>query len=346
MIALVQSKSIALPIIVFWVTIGLTAINQCFCGKNITYATEILYLILCAVQPMFCLTASVLVYDFLWEKRRWLAVPYAVVTAVCLKSFAFQNIILTILSILIGMLLYFRTSDNLSLKNELIKTRDTSAEQTNYLIEKNKDLLDRQDNEIYMATLRERNRIAREIHDNVGHMLTRSILQVGALIIVNKDEAQKEHLESLKDTLNEAMTSVRSSVHNLHDDSIDLRHAINEAVNPMKEKYAVNLDFDMSDNVPKKVKLCIIGVVKESLSNVVKHSDGNVIGITLREHPGFYQLLVEDNGNCSDDIKESGIGLSNMRDRIDSVDGLITFTPSEKGFKVFASIPKNKDRMI
>jgi signal transduction histidine kinase len=41
--------------------------------------------------------------------------------------------------------------------------------------------MEKQDYEIYLATLRERNRIAREIHDNVGHMLSRSILQIGAL---------------------------------------------------------------------------------------------------------------------------------------------------------------------
>ena len=47
-----------------------------------------------------------------------------------------------------------------------------------------------QDYEIYLATLKERNRIAREIHDNVGHMLTRSILQLGALSVINKDETE------------------------------------------------------------------------------------------------------------------------------------------------------------
>ena len=45
------------------------------------------------------------------------------------------------------------------------------------LTQKNKDLLEKQDYEIHVATLKERNRIAREIHDNVGHMLSRSLLQ-------------------------------------------------------------------------------------------------------------------------------------------------------------------------
>ena len=58
-----------------------------------------------------------------------------------------------------------------------------------------------QDYEIYLATLKERNRIAREIHDNVGHMLTRSILQLGALSVINKDETVGEAINDLSGTL-------------------------------------------------------------------------------------------------------------------------------------------------
>ena len=53
---------------------------------------------------------------------------------------------------------------------------------------KKQEPMEKQDYEIYLATLRERNRIAREIHDNVGHMLSRSILQMGALITIHKEE--------------------------------------------------------------------------------------------------------------------------------------------------------------
>lgn len=62
--------------------------------------------------------------------------------------------------------------------------RDTDTELKLVMEQRNRELLEKQDNEIYLATLRERNRIAREIHDNVGHMLSRSILQVGALATI------------------------------------------------------------------------------------------------------------------------------------------------------------------
>ena len=195
------------------------------------------------------------------------------------------------------------------------------------------------DMQIRNATLSERNRIAREIHDNVGHMLTRSLLQSGALLVINKDEELREPLESLKSTLDSAMTSIRESVHDLHDDSIDLKKVIEDSIKTVDSRFTVTLDCDVSEYMAGNVKLCMIGVIKEGLSNAVKHSAGDKISIIVREHPAFYQLMLEDNGSCSE-IKESGIGLKNMRDRVEALKGRISFTPSAEGFKIFVSIPK------
>ena len=91
--------------------------------------------------------------------------------------------------------------------------RDTDTELKLVMEQRNRELLEKQDNEIYLATLRERNRIAREIHDNVGHMLSRSILQVGALATICKEETIRQQLAGINDTLNQAMNSIRESVH-------------------------------------------------------------------------------------------------------------------------------------
>lgn len=89
----------------------------------------------------------------------------------------------------------------LYLEQEMIRLRDTSTELNLVLQEKNKNLMEKQDYEIYLATLRERNRIAREIHDNVGHMLSRSILQMGALITIHKEEPLHGQLAGVGETL-------------------------------------------------------------------------------------------------------------------------------------------------
>ena len=241
----------------------------------------------------------------------------------------------------LSILLTERTNRIETLKRDMISMRDTSTELNLVLREKNKDLMEKQDYEIYLATLKERNRIAREIHDNVGHMLSRSILQIGALKTLHKEEPLCGQLTSINDTLNQAMNSIRESVHDLHDDSIDLRQAVLEATKEMRENYKVQLDYDMSKSVPRNVKYCFIAIIKEAMSNVVKHSNADTVGIILREHPGFYQLLIEDNGTKKVHSTGEGIGLSNMRERVEALNGTIRIQ-NENGFKLFITIKKEQ----
>lgn len=249
-----------------------------------------------------------------------------------------------------AVVLAIRTGKQERLEDEMIRMRDTSTELNLALEEKNRNLIAQQDNEIYLATLKERNRIAREIHDNVGHMLSRSILQVGALqTVYKKEEPLREQLCSVNDTLNQAMTSIRESVHDLHDDSIDLEQAMSEIIKPMRESYRITLDYDMGKEVPRNIKYCFLTATREAMSNIVKHSNAKEICITLREHPVLFQLKIEDDGTKEGTFlpagevltSSHGMGLSNMRSRVETLNG--TFRVStEDGFRIFISIPKEK----
>lgn len=247
-------------------------------------------------------------------------------------------IVLWILGIITGIYLAFNTSEIVSLRKEKVLIRDEGEEIKQLMQQKNKYIREHQDSEITMATLRERNRIAREIHDNVGHLLSRSILQVGALRAVYKDGPIAESLLSLQDTLNESMTNVRNSVHDLHNESLDLQKSINELIN-QNTRFDVNFDYDMSDFIPRKIKYCIISIITEAFQNTNKHSTGNRIDIELREHPGLFQLVFSDNGHCNE-VAESGIGLHNMKSRVDELGGNMRIS-TERGFRIFISIPKN-----
>jgi len=217
--------------------------------------------------------------------------------------------------------------------------RDSSTEAELLMKEKNKELMEKQDYEIHLATLSERNRIAREIHDNVGHMLSRSILQMGALQTIYKDEPLHGQLVAVSDTLNEAMNNIRESVHDLHDESVDLKQSILDATKDIRETRQLALDYDMSAGVPRNVKYCIISIVKEAANNIIKHSDATKVTVILREHPGFYQVLVEDNGTTVANNPNPGIGLRNMADRVESLGGSINFS-TNNGFKILISIKK------
>lgn len=218
------------------------------------------------------------------------------------------------------------------------KTRDDSTELYLLLEEKNKYLLDKQDYEIYNATLKERNRIAREIHDNVGHMLSRSILLVGAIRTLNKDTQLNTSLETLSDTLNTAMNNIRTSVHDLHDESINLQDVTTNLIDDFRF-CPVDLEYDMSNVIPREIKYCFIAILKEALSNIQRHSNASHAYILLREHPGFYQMMILDNGTQQGSLYDGGIGLSNMKDRVEHLRGQLQIS-QDQGFRIFITIPK------
>ena len=132
---------------------------------------------------------------------------------------------LLIVGILLSLVLKLKEEAYEELEQEYRKTRDDSKERNLLLQEKNRSLIEKQDYEIYTATLQERNRIAREIHDNVGHLLSRSILITGAAKAINASDALSPVLDDLDHSLNQAMTSIRTSVHDLHDESLNLKEA-------------------------------------------------------------------------------------------------------------------------
>lgn len=225
----------------------------------------------------------------------------------------------------------------------LHNTRDDSQERELLLAEKNQSLLEKQDFEIYTATLKERNRIAREIHDNVGHVLSRSILLTGALKTMNTQEILSPMLDNLDGSLNSAMNSIRTSVHDLHDDAVNLEESIYE----MAKDFTfcpVTLTYDMGRNLPKNIKYCFLSITKEAFSNIIKHSNATNVTVLMREHPALYQLCIEDNGTIKPDPvskSRSGMGLSNMKERAISLNGTFQII-QEHGFKIFITIPKNE----
>ena len=293
--------------------------------------------------PELAVFYPVMGYIILKEKSRMSALTGMIIGGVILtENTHLQNGLL--LNFVFGWLLavFFerKTEKYDKLDREFRKTIDEGEEKTLLLAEKNRALIEKQNYEIYAATLRERNRIAREIHDNVGHVLSRTILLTGAIKAVNKDQNLSPILDGLDDSLNSAMNSIRSSVHDLHDEAVNLQESLMGIIRDF-EYCDVKLEYDMSNKTNSNTKYCFIGIVKEALSNVMKYSGATYVKITLREHPALYQLCVEDNGRgCTENMdKSSGIGLKNMQERVQALHGTLQIE-SKKGFQIFVMIPK------
>ncbi len=340
-ICIVHCDDFTMPVIALLSTVTLSAFAEVAGRKKRSLILFIVWLIACFIEPFFCFSLPVLFYDLLSTDKVWLSIGIPLALIVNRSSFELTELLLIIYGCLTALVIYSVQHKLKKSEKALIDTRDKSEETTMLLQDKNRRLLSEQDSEINLATMKERNRIAREIHDNVGHMLTRSILQVGALSVINKDETVGSGLSDLKETLNNAMTSIRNSVHDLHDDSINLKSTINEALKEIHENYKVEKTYDFSETMPKNIKLCLIGIAKECISNVVKHSNGNAVTLVIREHPALWHFSFSDNGKCDGHINESGIGISNIKERAEGAGGIVNLSSTEKGFSVVVSIPKN-----
>lgn len=253
------------------------------------------------------------------------------------------NILEVLLLMAFAVMLSYFTELLLGYQMKLHSMRDASMEHDMLMEQMNHQLIEKQNAQIYNATLKERNRIAREIHDNVGHMITRSILQVGAIGVINTDEKLKAPIADLKSTLDTAMDSMRKSVHDLYDESVDLHQALAK-LKPTDSAFAFSLEYDCEDDVPRDVKYAFIAIAKEAVNNAVKHSNGDEIRIIVREHPAFYQLEIMDNGTSADERRLSGetgdgIGIKNIKERVAAIGGTMRIK-ADDGFMIFVTLMK------
>lgn len=353
-----SSESSVLAVIAMLLGVIASALGSCVTDRRYRVGYMILFLVGCFWMPELRCFLPVLFYDCATWRRAWVIYPVAPVFFLLDRGWSMppQHKMLWLVLLAVSAVFGYQTGKKRCLEREMINYRDSSTEWNLLLQEKNKNLLEKQDYEIHLATLRERNRIAREIHDNVGHALSRSILQLGALETIYREEPLCGQLKSVNDTLNQAMNSIRESVHDLHDDAIDLRQTVLDATREMKEEYQVSIDYDMSAEVPRNVKYCFAAIIKEAMSNIVKHSDADKVTLILREHPGFYQLAVEDNGTTAiqsgrsewkmleeQELFGDGIGLRNMKTRVEALHGVFR-VHCEKGFQIFISIPKEQKK--
>lgn len=333
--------SLALPVICILAILTCTCLFEIISSdKPYIYIIPIIYCISTFALPELLLFIPIIVYDIAVSRKPIFLIIPLVSVATGISRLQDNAAGLLIFGIMVSLALAIKSIRLDDYEKKLIKIRDDNIERQNLLSERNRQLLDRQDYEIRLATLGERNRIAREIHDNVGHMLSRSILQIGAMKVVEKDELMKEQLTSVGQTLSGAMDSIRMSVHRLHDESINLTISVKDALSAIRKDINVVLDCDIPETVPTKLKLCFIGIIKEAVSNVIKHSDCDKVTVLLREHPAFWQLVFSDNGSQKA-IKDSGIGLQNIRDRVMSLGGVCEID-NKNGFRIFVTVSKKE----
>ncbi|MDO5521023.1 MAG: sensor histidine kinase [bacterium] len=313
-------------------------------NQKSTCVLVVLYFIIAMLEPLCCYYLPVLFYLCLQYKYPLLIVASLPMDILSFADATFIAKVFLIPMLLLAFYMQAGTKRRDLLEQKCKELRDTGEEVTTLLKDKNRALIEQAEYEAHVATLKERNRISREIHDHVGHMLSRALLQTGALIAVNREESVNALLAELKNTLDTAMNNIRESVHDLHNDSIDLKEEVQKLIQNY-QIYDIELEYNMEDEIEKNVKYCFLATVKEALTNVQKHSNATKIAMYLYETNTGYQLTIKDNGTKEPACISDGIGLTNMQERTEALNGVFQATYRE-GFQIYISIPKQdqKDR--
>ena len=195
--------------------------------------------------------------------------------------------------------------------------------------------------------MKERNRLAREIHDILGHSLTSITTGIEACVeIIGYDkELAKKQLDRILELSRKGLVDIRRSVKELKIDSIaksELIPAIETLVKDTTECTPVNIEFRIIGEILKlkdDEDQTVYRIIQESITNAIRHGHATIIHLTMEYSQHLLTITVKDNGIGSEDINP-GFGLKHIRERIDMLKGtMVCESIKNKGFMLKVDIP-------
>ncbi|NTU75789.1 MAG: sensor histidine kinase [Anaerolineaceae bacterium] len=197
-----------------------------------------------------------------------------------------------------------------------------------------------------LATVQERNRLAREIHDGLGHYLTAINIQIKAAQSVIDDDPvmAKNSLSNAQKLAQDALVDVRRSISSLRSDPTTSRPLAETLQVLIDETMASGIEVELTVNgnvraISPQVELALYRVAQESLTNVRKHAEATRVDLKLEYLEKKIRLQVIDNGKGVDTI-DSGYGLVGVGERVEILKGTFeTISSPGMGFQLTAEIP-------
>ncbi|MBN3926617.1 MAG: sensor histidine kinase [Nostoc sp. NMS4] len=201
------------------------------------------------------------------------------------------------------------------------------------------------------ATLQERNRIAREIHDGLGHTLAAQTIQINNTLLFwqsNNDKALT-FLKQAKELGAEALLEIRRSLSVLRSNPLQgqsLKSAIEKLLTDFQQTTGIDpsCEIDIPYTLPTEVNTALYRIVQESLTNICKHAEATSVTVKLLAHAGMIHLSIEDNGKGFNPTQNTtGFGLQGMRERSVALGGKLNLhSQLGTGCCISVSLPLSK----
>ena len=244
--------------------------------------------------------------------------------------------IINLLFFILFLMIYIanEVQENERMTQELIMVHQVNHELENYAAVSEK-----------IAEDKERKRLAREIHDTLGHALTGIAAGVDACIamIDINPEATKKQLMVISKVVRQGIVDVRNSLNKLRPGALE-QHGFKGAIENMIEEFTsvsdltISLDYRLDKVDFENTKEDILfRVIQESVTNAVRHGDATHIDISLYIEENDLYLRIQDNGQGCEEI-HYGFGLKQMRERLSMINGKVTYD-GHHGFLTVVTIP-------
>lgn len=244
--------------------------------------------------------------------------------------------IINLLFFILFLMIYIanEVQENERMTQELIMVHQVNHELENYAAVSEK-----------IAEDKERKRLAREIHDTLGHALTGIAAGVDACIamIDINPEATKKQLMVISKVVREGIVDVRNSLNKLRPGALE-QHGFKGAIENMIEEFTsvsdltISLDYRLDKVDFENTKEDILfRVIQESVTNAVRHGDATHIDISLYIEDNSLYLKIQDNGQGCEEI-HYGFGLKQMKERLGMINGKVAYD-GHHGFLTIVTIP-------
>lgn len=223
---------------------------------------------------------------------------------------------------------------NLEIKVEK-RTKELS-DANEELIKKNREIVEA----LFKGQSIERKRVAVELHDNLGGTLSAIKWRLEALNSNSLTEKEREIYISILEMMKTAYSEVRNISHNLLPSEFEkngLLGAIQKLINDINQSKKIEISIVQKGNfelIENKVALELYSICLELLNNILKHSKATKAQIKLFNNNDSINIEVNDNGIGISENKLNGMGMQNMKNRLDSINGKISFSSDESGTKV------------
>ncbi|MEK3850238.1 MULTISPECIES: ATP-binding protein [Paenibacillus] len=180
------------------------------------------------------------------------------------------------------------------------------------------------------AVIEERSRIARDLHDSIGHRLTSVIVQLQALPYVlktNKAETEKI-VKTVLNVARSCLQEVRLVVHNMEKDEcgtdfISLRNLVQQTASSS----SLEIQLEMNERVnqekwPLDISVALYRMIQEALTNTIRHANAYRVDIRVNQHENEVEICYRDDGKLMpNSVWQEGFGLTGIRKRCENLNG-------------------------